>query len=445
MKGATWRSILVAAGILIEVCLIGILLLGDLRQQVPVFFILFGLATGMYILSIFGCIHLPLWLIVLFGVVFRATLMPMAPSLSDDYFRYVWDGRVQAGGLNPYVYPPDSEDLAHLREEEIYAHINHAELPTIYPPLAQLVFRAGYWISPSIWGIKALLVGLDLLTAWFLLGLIRMYDQHKEQVLIYLWNPLLLLEVAGNSHVDMLGVSFMVFGLFYLSMNGFGRAAGAFALSFLSKYFVICLVPIFWRWICSQGHDDSHLGRALSLFRVKKAWPVGIFLGLVGLGYLPYLDAGDRVVGSLGVYAENWEFNAPVFDGLRKLTGSGEVARLAIVGIFGAAVVGLTLSWLPPIRAGYFLVGLFILLSPTLHPWYLIWMVPFLVFYRNLAWIVFTSLVVLSYHVVIRYAAEGVWQEAMWVRWVEYGGLAAIGGATYVWSRFKAGRHEEAY
>ncbi len=72
-------------------------------------------------------------------------------------------------------------------------------------------------------------------------------------------------------------------------------------------------------------------------------------------------------------------------------------------------------------------------------------MVPFLVFYRNLAWIVFTSLVVLSYHVVIRYAAEGVWQEAMWVRWVEYGGLVAISGATYVWSRFKARRHEEAH
>ncbi|MCZ6633180.1 MAG: hypothetical protein O7G87_07225 [bacterium] len=445
MKDATWRSILVVAGILIEVCLIGILLLGDLRQQVPVFCVLFGLATGMYILSIFRCIHLPLWLIVLFGLVFRATLMPMPPSLSDDHFRYVWDGRVQAAGLNPYVHAPDSEVLAHLREEAIYPHINHAELPTIYPPLAQLAFRAGYWISPSIWGIKALLLGFDLLTAWFLVGLIRMYDQHKEQVLIYLWNPLLVLEVAGNSHVDMLGVSFMVFGLVYLSMNGFGRAAGAFALSFLSKYFVICLVPVFWRWICSRGHDDSHLGRALSLFRVKKAWPMGVFFGLVGLGYWLYLDAGDRVIGSLGVYAKDWEFNAPVFDGLRKLTGSGEAARLVILGIFGTAVVGLTLSWLPPIRAGYLLVGLFVLLSPTLHPWYLIWMVPFLVFYRNLAWIVFTSLVVLSYHVVIRYAAEGVWQEAMWVRWVEYGGLAAISGATYVWSRFKARRHEEAH
>ena len=441
MGRAGSKGLLLAAGVLIEGCLIGILLLGDLRSQVPVFFVWFGLATAVYLFAVTRCESVSLRTVVCFGLLFRVTLLPSLPTLSDDLYRYVWDGRVQDAGINPYRYAPESEALAHLRDEEIYPRVNHPEISTIYPPLAQALFLGCYKIWPTVWGIKVALVGVDLLTAWFLLGLIRVFDQRPGQLLIYLWNPLLVVEVAGNGHVDILGVAFLVFALLYLQVGGHGRMAGALGLSVLAKFFALGLVPIFWRWICAGGvREASKRERLSAMFVSRKAWPMLLFPGILLLGYLPYAGAGEGLFRGLGIYAEHWEFNSAAFDLFRALLGSGGGARLAVGTLFGGAVLALTLGWMHPIRAGYFLTGLFLWLTPTMHPWYLIWMLPYLVFYRSPAWLAFTGLSVLSYHVLIRYAAEGVWEEAFWVQGVEYGGFVAVWVAAWGTVRFRRRR-----
>ena len=428
------QSRFLISGVLIGVCAIGILALGETRYRMPLFFVLFGLWMVFYVAAVLHCSCASLKTVVLFGLLFRVILLFSAPGLSDDVYRYLWDGRVQAAGINPYVYPPASEALADLKDDVIFPRVNHPHVPTIYPPLAQIFFRVCYLIHPSVWAIKTGLVLFDLLTAWFLLGLIRLYDQHPGQLLIYLWHPLLPVEVAGNGHVDALGVSFMVIAFLYLQVGGYARAFAALGLSFLGKFFAICLVPVFFRWICGRISQSSE-GRLRAGFSPKAIWPVLIFTATIAAGYLPYREAGDTLFAGFLTYAEHWSFNAPVFDILSYALDNPLWARAAIAVGFGTAVILFTFSRMPPIQAGFFLVGAFLLLTPTLHPWYAIWMIPFMVFYRQPAWLIFTGLIAVSYHVLIRYASEGVWEEAVWVKPLLFGGFALVWASEWIRQR----------
>ncbi len=419
------QSRFLISGGLIGLCAIGMLVLGEARYMVPLFFVLFGLWMVFYLAAAWQCTTASLRTVVLFGVLFRLIMLFSPPGLSDDVYRYLWDGRVQAAGINPYAYPPASDELADLRDDEVFPQVNHPDVPTIYPPLAQFFFRICYLVHPSIWTIKTVMVLFDLLTAWFLLGLIRLYDQHPGQLLIYLWHPLLLVEVAGNGHVDALGVSFMVFALLYLQVGGYSRAFAALALSCLSKFLAICLVPVFWRRICERTARGSE-GRLRAGLRPQAVRPVVIFVVLLAVGYLPYGEAGEKLFAGLLVYAEHWSFNAPVFDILSYLAGNPLWARTAIAIGFAGAVFLFTFSRMPPIQAGFFLVGAFLLLTPTLHPWYAVWIIPFMVFYRQPAWLVFTGLIAISYHVLIKYTSEGIWEQAVWVKFVLFGGFALV-------------------
>ncbi len=423
------RAPLVVAGILIEICLIGMLILGDLSRNVPIFFVLFFSAFGIYLAAVWRARAAHLKLAFLFGLIFRATLLPSTPSLSDDIYRYLWDARVQSETINPYKYAPGAPELAHLREDTIYPRVNHPDVPTIYPPLAQITFLASTLLSPTVWALKLFLVGLDLLTAWLLIGLLRTYDLHTGRILIYLWNPLLILEVAGNGHMDILGVTFLILSFLYVSVGGTGRAACALGLSVLGKGFAICLLPMFLRWAHARSHSEER--------PAPKAWPFVLFGGTVSAGVLPYADVGWGLFAGLWIYAKHWEFNASVYGLLNGVLELGDLSRVAVGVLFLGAVLALTFKNVHPIRSGYLLAGLFVLLTPTLHPWYLIWIIPFLVFYASPAWLVFTGLVALSYHVLIQFRSAGIWEEAGWVKAVEYGGFIAVWIAERMWRELR--------
>ncbi len=420
---------MVSAGILIEACLVGMLILGDLARNMPIFFVLFFTATGAYLGAVWKTRTASLKLLFLFGFVFRATLLPLHPTLSDDIHRYLWDGRVQSEGINPYRYPPDARQLAHLRDETTYPRINHPKIPTIYPPLAQITFLAARLISPTVVGLKAVLIGLDLLTAWLLLGLLRTYDLNPGRILIYLWNPLVLLEISGSGHVDILGVTFLTLALLYLSVGGYGRAACALGLSVLGKVFAVCLLPIALRWAYTRSRFDKP-GRAM-------AWPVALFFGTMLGGYLPYADVGRGLFSGLWTYAKQWEFNASVYVLLNGVLERDDLSRVVVGLLFLSAALVLTLKGVHPVRSGYLLAGLFVWLTPTLHPWYVVWIIPFLVFYASPAWIIFTGLVVLSYHVLIEYRSTGLWELPAWVGLAEYGGFVTVWMGERVWRHLK--------
>ena len=153
-------------------------------------------------------------LVVIFAAVFRLGIVFAPPYLSDDIYRYVWDGRVQAAGINPYRHVPSTPELAHLRDAQIYPKINRREYAhTIYPPLAESIFLVTTRISESVVWMKLTMLGFELLGLWAMVQLLTSYGLAQQRLLIYAWHPLVVWELAGSGHVDAIAIAFIALAL----------------------------------------------------------------------------------------------------------------------------------------------------------------------------------------------------------------------------------------
>ena len=211
----------------------------------------------------------------------------------------------------------------------------------------------------------------------------------------------------------------MVWAFLWVEEGKVARASAALGLSILSKPFGLALLPALWAGLRPAERVRSMLTVA----------------AVVGVGYLPYVRAGENLFAGLRIYAEHWEFNDILFRYLPGLVGSPRACRLLVAAAFGGISLFLAFRRIEVFTAGFVLVGAFLLMTPTLHPWYALWMVPFLVFERSAAWLLLTGVLPLSYHVLVRYASEGLWAQAEWVRWAEYLPFAVLIVAEQVWRR----------
>lgn len=315
----------------------------------------YGLAAGV----VLRCRPLGRWafaLVLLVAVGARLALAAHAPTLSDDAYRYVWDGRVQAAGINPYRYPPESPALAGLRDEAIYAQVNRKFAPTIYPPAAQGFFRAAYAVQPdSIRWTKVALVLVDAVAICLLGLLLARFGRPPERALLYAWHPLALVEVGHSGHIDVLAVALLL-GSLLLTLRGRPLAAGvALAGATLVKFYaLVALLPLLAR------------GRARL---------VGALLVTAGLAYLPFLGVGTRVLGYLPGYLEEEGFESGSRFYLLRVLGAESPAALLTYELLAAAILaGLALAvWRrrggePESIALLLVVGL--ALATPAYPWY---------------------------------------------------------------------------
>lgn len=343
--------------------------------------------------------------IFLFAILFRLSLLALPPFTSDDIYRYVWDGRVQAAGVNPYLYAPSSARLARLRDEEIYPYINHPHLPTVYPPLAQAGFVCAYLMSGgSLLGFKLLSLVAEIVTGWLLMRLLVRMARPRGAIIIYCWCPLPILEFFISGHVDALAIPFL---LLFLNLMLSARVSGAgvaLAGAVLVKVVPLVLLPAI---ICRLG-----LKKAL-LFCLAFALAIGVV-------YSPYSSAGREVFGSLGNYVRDWSFNGPIFPVFAGLTGSYGAARIICYSLIVIWTAIVALRERDLIRASFGTLAGSLLLAPTLYPWYLTWLVPLLVFVPARAFLLLLALTQLSYLVLVDYRQAGLWQESALARVVEY-------------------------
>ena len=148
------------------------------------------------------------------AAVMRLGVLLAPPYLSDDVNRYVWDGRVEGAGINPYRYVPVDPHLATLRDVAIFPNVNRSTYaPTIYPPVAEFIFLLATRVSESLTWMKATMVGLELASLVLLLRLLVLYGLPRERILIYAWHPLVLWEFAGSGHIDAAVVAFVVLAI----------------------------------------------------------------------------------------------------------------------------------------------------------------------------------------------------------------------------------------
>jgi len=311
--------------------------------------------------------------VLLLAALLRISILFAPPYLSDDIYRYVWDGRVQAAGINPYRFVPDSSELGWLRDGRIYPRINRSDYaPTIYPPVAQAIFLAATRASESITWMKAVMVGFEALAVFMLVRLLVSLGLPAERVLIYAWNPLTIWEFAGSGHIDAAAIAFLVLALWARRRNLPALAGITLACATLTKFYPAAIFPALYR-------------------RWDWKMPAG-FAATIILGYLPYAKVGLRVLGFLPGYIEE--------EGLK----SGERFYLWTLlqkarpvswfdGVWYVALLALVLlavaAWLM-VRTqrgeGDFLLQATVLAAlPSVlfsphYPWYFAWVLPLLVF-----------------------------------------------------------------
>lgn len=316
--------------------------------------------------------------IVLVALAARLVLTGTAPSASDDIYRYVWDGRIQAQGINPYRYAPDAPALAASRDSAIYPFINRKGVPTIYPPVAQVTFRALYAIHPdSVAWTKLAFTGVDLLTMLVIAGLLQRLGLHPERVILYAWHPLLILEVGGSGHIDVVAITFLALALrARLARRPFG-AGFLLACAVLTKFYALVALPALW----SPGRRrDLRLPLTMAV--------------TMGLAYAPFLGVGGRVFGYLGGYVqEEGIASGERFKLLRWVTWladrvvppglASSRALLSVAGWIGVAllvaVLGVLAGWCwyrapssphdIPVRVLLLLTTFMVLATPP-YPWY---------------------------------------------------------------------------
>src|SRR3984957_1667215 len=278
--------------------LLGVSLVALCRQgvnEIHHFVIGFGLVAMyqalLYLVAVWVVLNRPVnrWTFVIILVCAagcRLVCLFSPPFLSTDIFRYVWDGKVQAAGINPFRYIPADPHLAFLRDLDIYPHINRRDYAhTIYPPGAQILFLLITRIGASVLWMKAGMVALEALTIWILVKLLTALGIRREQVLIYAWHPLLLWEVASSGHVDGAALPFIALALLFYVRNRPAATGIALAAATLIKLYPIALFPALYR---KSAWRDWRMPAAL--------------LGIVAAGYCWYLGGGRQVLGFLPAY-----------------------------------------------------------------------------------------------------------------------------------------------
>jgi hypothetical protein len=313
-----------------------------------------------------------LLIVIVFAVLFRLSIVFAPPYLSDDIYRYVWDGRVQAAGINPYRYVPSAPELAHLRDDSIYPKINRRDYAhTIYPPLAEVLFFLTTRVSEDVRWMKLTMVGFEVIAVWAIAQLLASFGLAPQRLLIYAWHPLVVWEFAGSGHVDAIAIAFIALAFLALQRKQKLGSGLALACATLIKLFPIVLLPVV-------------------LKRRRLAIPI-VFLTTIIVAYLPYLSVGPKAVtGFLPGYAkEQGLVSGEQFYLLslgRKLFGSG-LPSMAFL-IFAAVVTGVIVCWvmLRKTRSEDYL-KLAMVLATTItvlfaphYSWYFAWLVPFLCF-----------------------------------------------------------------
>jgi hypothetical protein len=423
----------------------------------PYFIAALTIAGIAYLLAVREFFATPIFSrrLVVVGLVLAALwhieFLRLPPGADDDIHRYVWDGRLQRVGYNPYLVVPSDPAVARLHTDETRT-LNNPDLPSPYPPGAQLFFRAVTAIHESTFALKVAFVLCDFAIALVLLDLLRSSGRSPHLVLAYAWNPLLAIEVAGSGHIDIVGALLLVISVAALARRWRAAAAVALGLAIAVKFLPIVLVPLYWKRV-----------------RIRDA---ALVIFVVGLLYVPFLNHGRIPLGSLGAYLQGFRFNGPVFAILHHVAPPQLLAGLAVLAGLATAIFLRTRktittegtlrlrsgqapfhrgettevfscnSVLPVARALEFDWSSFawpmavtLLCAPVVFPWYLLWLLPFLTSAATwliVIWTVSIIPVYVQWH--LRTLGRPWGALPGWIMVLEYGWIA-VAAAIAVWRR----------
>lgn len=374
-------------------------------KHVYLYLALFGMAFAIYVPVVLWARKIEMdarsiWLVIGFAIAFRAVFFGVWPSISTDFNRYVWDGKVQNAGINPYKYCPASPKLATLRKD-FHHKINYKGWKSPYPPGAQWIFRIAYDRKPdSQVPLKVVFLLFDLATMLLILRLLTALSLPRSWVIVYAWSPLIITELASSGHVDVLGIMAMTLALTLSVTTGRKSQTGpaVLAWSAMLKPFAAPLIPMFVR---RHGWKAVAIG-ALVMVAIA----------------LPYLGEWRSIMATPATMAKSTRVNCTLFSAFEYIGW--------VIGIRGdvfAKIVGGLLVLAFAIRAALqdpnddrkmlgsamSLIGITLLVSPIMYPWYVTWIIPFLCFSLSPAWLAFSGLVAVSYLLPFLHRPPWIW------------------------------------
>ena len=369
-----------------------------------------GVAYLFAIREFFATPRLPRRVVVI-GLVLAAAwhvaFLRQPPGADDDIHRYVWDGRLQKLGYNPYFVIPSDPAVKGLHTEET-RELNNPDLPSPYPPGAQLFFRAMMAIHESTFALKVAFVICDLAITLVLLDLLRTRGGGLHLVLAYAWNPLLAIEVAGSGHIDIVGALLVVISAAAIVHRWRRTAALTLALAVAVKFLPLVLLPLYWKRV-----------------RIRDA---ALAAAVFGFLYVPFLDHGRIPLGSLGAYVQGFRFNGPVFAALDHGAPPRLIAAFAITIGFMTAIYlrRASTEFVPDAFAWSMAASL--LCAPAVFPWYLLWLLPFLTSASTLL-IIFWTVTIITTYVQWHLRALGHRWGSLpsWIMVLEYGCILLAG------------------
>jgi alpha-1,6-mannosyltransferase len=314
-----------------------------------------------------------LLIVFIFAVLFRLSLVFAPPYLSDDIYRYIWDGRVQEAGINPYRYAPTDPALERLRDDKIYPRINHNYAPTMYPPIAEAIWFVTTRVSESVTWMKLTMIVFEGIAISALMQLLAAVGLPRQRILLYAWHPLTVWEFSGSGHLDAIAIAFISLALLAHRRNAQAAAGLSLALATLVKLFPAALLPALYK---------------------RRDWKMPLVFGLAFLlAYLPYLSVGPRgVLGFLPGYAqERGMFSGEQFfllAAVRRLPLGSYLPTMAFI-VFTILILAIVALWILVrqgdthdrcVTNGLIIACTFTVLLAPHFPWYFAWLVPFLCF-----------------------------------------------------------------
>lgn len=378
--------------------------------------------------------------ILFFSLLLRLLFLWHPPTLSDDIYRYCLDGLTLISGENPYSYAPldmSASCAGNLNNScstvaALIPLVNHPHLPTIYPPAAQIVFATGAFVGKIIMGtsddiislvtgMKVVLIIMDLSCCALIIGILKKMNLPIYRSTIYAWNPLPVIEIGASGHIDTAAIFFLLMAI-YVALHpeikkGYwwsvlmlsGVISGVFmGLSVLTKWMPMMFFPgLLFLLRCTR----------------KKIAATAGFTAVIGISIVLFWPDILNAFGTLSRYLQNWEFSGFVFRLVRgsmqgHIAQSGAAARIiiAVIFLYLAYTIFLRLfknHALQSIMRSFFMVTLaWLILTPTLYPWYSLYLVAFLPFTLNTVGITLGWSVLLSYQILIPYKLTGQWIES---------------------------------
>ena len=409
------------------------------------------------------------WTLIAFGLLFRFAMLPSQQIQEDDVYRYLWDGKVFAHEINPFKFAPeeinqykslkiqdpvyfyshygenDQNELAILNdlkwENDIalryMERINHPDVSTVYPPLAQYVFRFSQQINvDSLLTLRIIFLAFDLMGTVFIILALRALNLNQNFSLVYFWSPLMIKETYNSTHLDIIGISCLCVSIYFLIRKRMVGSIFFLALSVLGKFYSAVLLPFYLQRSWFLGQKNKQRGATtLTLHLIFFSIVIIIF-------YLPFINIGERLFEGLKTYSFFWQSNdslfaillyflknilklgvdteIPIFGNSMLLAKS--IMALIILGTVVYLIIKQDLKKDSPsiwVRNIFLIIVLVFLISPVQNPWYLCWTVPFLCIFHSKSLILLTGLIGL-YYLDFYLDYQEITQYSVFIPWLEY-------------------------